>query len=252
VRKHSWIAGAALLVAALLPSAGNAQSAQGPRWQALTGCWHAEGDEAANVLCVVPEGAGVRMVNLVNGAIRSESRIIADGQARPVSQEGCQGSERADWSTDETRLFVFTDQTCGTGLNRKVSGVIALTSPSRWVSAQAVTSGQAQAAARVVQYTAVEPTNLPAEIAQALRGNRLTRETARVAASARIDLSDVREAAAKVDPIVVESWLTVAKQTFDLDGKKLVALADAGVPANVLDALVAVSTGSLRCPSRYD
>jgi uncharacterized membrane protein YgcG len=172
---------------------------------------------------------------------------MADGQARPVNQEGCQGSERADWSADKTRLFVHTDQTCGAGLNRKVSGIIALTSPSRWVSVQAVTSGASQSGARVVQYTAVEPTNLPAEIAQAVRGNRLSRETARVAASARLDLSDVREAAAKVDPIVVENWLTVTAQTFDLDARKLVALADAGVTPSVLDALIAVSN-----PERFE
>jgi hypothetical protein len=240
MKKYSWIAGAALVVAALLPSAGSAQAA-GDTWLALTGCWHAEGDEAANVLCVVPEGAGVRMVSLVNGVVRSESRIVADGRARQVNQEGCQGNERADWSADRTRLFVHTDQTCGAGLNRKVSGIIALTSPSRWVSVQAVTSGANQSGSRVVQYTAVEPTNLPADIAQAFRGNRLTRETARVAASARLDLSDVREAAAKVDPIVVENWLTVSGPTFELDGKKLAALADAGVNPSVIDALVAVS-----------
>jgi hypothetical protein len=246
MKRYSWIAGAAVVVAALLPSAGSAQT-QSDRWFALVGCWHAEGDEAANVLCVVPEGAGVRMVSLANGAVRSESRIVADGRARPVNQEGCQGTERADWSADGTRLFVHTDQTCGAGLNRKVSGIIAFTTPSRWVSVQAVTSGTNQSGARVVQYTAVEPTNLPPDIAQSFRGNRLARETARVAVSARLDLSDVREAAGKVDPIVVENWLTVTGQTFDLDAKKLVALADAGVTPAVLDALIAVSN-----PDHFD
>ncbi len=241
MNRYLVIAGAALVAASVAPKVGAAQSTQSDQWLAWQGCWHAEGDETTNLLCVVPEGLGVRMVSLVAGVVQSESRIVADGQPRQVNQEGCQGTERADWSTDKTRLFLHSDQTCGAGITRKVSGIISMISPSRWVTVQSVTSGNTQAAARVIQYTAVEPTNLPDFVSQALRGNRLARETARVAASSRVELSDVREAVGKVESGVVENWVTATNQTFDVDAKKLVNLADNGVPANVIDALVAVS-----------
>src|SRR5262245_36464066 len=120
--KHSWVVGTALAIVTLLPAAGNAQSIDSDQWLAFQGCWHADGDEAATVLCVVPIGTGVKMVSLRNGTQQSESRIVADGRERNVTQEGCQGTERADWSADKLRLFVHTDQTCGGALNRKVSG----------------------------------------------------------------------------------------------------------------------------------
>ena len=242
MNRYSVIAGAAIVVALMSPALGNAQSPLSDQWLAWQGCWHAEGDEASNILCVVPEGLGVRMVTLAGvGVVQSESRIVADGVPRRVNQEGCQGSERASWSSDKARLFLHSDQTCGAGISRKVSGIISMISPTRWTTVQAVVSGSSEPAVRVMQYTAVDPVTVPIAIRQAITGNRLSRETARIAASTRLDLSDVREAVGIVDPLVVENWLTVTKQVFNLDAKKLVTLADAGVPGGVIDALVAVS-----------
>src|SRR5262245_44721696 len=81
-------------------------------WLAWQGCWHADGAPAAEVLCVVPDGAGIRMVTLEDGAVRAESRVIADNRSRTISQEGCRGSEVARWSADRRRVFLISQLTC--------------------------------------------------------------------------------------------------------------------------------------------
>jgi hypothetical protein len=64
---------------------------------------------------------------------------------------------------------------------------------------------------------------------------------ARVAAGANIGTKAVIEASKKSTPAVVEAWLLERGQRFALDANTLTQLADAGVPARVTDAMVAVS-----------
>jgi hypothetical protein len=64
---------------------------------------------------------------------------------------------------------------------------------------------------------------------------------ARVAASGRLSLADVREAASGVDQEALAAFVLEWDRPFDLDAGKLAALADAGVPTEVIDAVVAVS-----------
>jgi hypothetical protein len=241
MRKQYWLAGAPLLALALTAQAVTAAGIQqDDGWLAWVGCWKPDGDTSDTRLCVVPSGAGVRMVTLVAGKVETESRLIADGQLHPIDQEGCKGTERALWSQDRQRVFVRSDLTCGTTITRKVTGVFALLSAKEWVSVQGVTSGSTTGT-RMVRYVEAQATNVPADIAQALQSNRLARETARYSATSLLDLNDVREALANVDARVVEDWLTTVAQPFDLDGRKLMELADAGVPGSTIDVLVAVS-----------
>jgi hypothetical protein len=240
MRKHYWLIGAPMLALALATDVSAApRMSQDDAWLAFTGCWRPVGDVGNNYLCIVPAGEGVRIVTLVDGKVQSQSNVVADDQPRRMEQEGCSGTERAVWASDKQRVFLRSDLMCG-NVPRKVSAVFALLTPTEWISVQAVSSGEA-AGTRSVKYTEAMPAVLPDDIAQALSGNRLARETVRTAAAAKIDLDDVREAVAKVDAVVIESWLMAAAQPFDLDGKALIELADAGVPASVIDVIVAVS-----------
>ncbi|MGQ0814013.1 MAG: hypothetical protein ACT4O1_06060 [Gemmatimonadota bacterium] len=208
-------------------------------WLAWQGCWRAVEDAENTLVCIVPDGAGARMVRYVGGAVESETRIIADGVARPFSDEGCTGTQQARWSEDEQRLFLLSDMTCGERTQRKVSGVMAILG-TEWLNVQAITSGE-NTSTRSARYAAANENGIPKDIARSLRANRLARETARSAAGSLIDLADVQEAVAAIHADAVMAWLTEAGQAFDLTGKKLVSLADAGVPASVIDVLVAVS-----------
>jgi hypothetical protein len=209
-------------------------------WLAWQGCWRSVDDDMTSLLCIVPEGNGVRMITLVDGTKRSEVTLIADGVARPISQEGCSGTQEARWSADRQRLFLKTNMACGETVQRNVAGIMSMQSANEWLSIHAVTAGT-NTSTQVERYRAIEVADLPADIAATLRANRLARETARNASSATVDLDDVQEAAKVAQTAATVTWLSAMEQEFDLDGKKLIALADAGVSAEVIDALVAVS-----------
>lgn len=207
-------------------------------WLAWQGCWHVD-QSSTELLCIVPADDAVRLITVAEGQVQSETRLAADGVARPFEKEGCRGTEQAQWSRDGQRVFLTTDMTCG-DTRRTVTGVMAMRSRADWVNVQAVTVAD-RTVTRVIQYTAANLRNVPDEIAEPLRATTLARETARHAASAYIDLEDVKEAVTRVADEAVTTWLTALNQPFDLNGRRLVALADAGVPSTVIDMLVAVS-----------
>ncbi len=64
---------------------------------------------------------------------------------------------------------------------------------------------------------------------------------ARAAAAAPLGIDDVVEASRKVQADVLQAWLVERAQPFTLDAKRLIALADAGVPSSVIDLMVALS-----------
>lgn len=247
MQKYTW-PGAVSVLALILANVAVAASAARPQtlrtapdeaWLAWVGCWRADGDASDNMLCIVPDGAGVRMMTMAGRTVRSESRIVANNQPAAVNEAGCSGTETARWSADQERVFISAELKCGERLTRRMSGVFAMLA-THWVNVQSVSSGGATDT-RTIRYVAVNSTDLPDAVAQALRNNRLARETARDAAAAPLDLTDVREAVTFADASTVEAWLTAVNQGFDLNGKKLVQLAKAGVPASVIDVMVALS-----------
>ena len=65
--------------------------------------------------------------------------------------------------------------------------------------------------------------------------------SARISAARSIDIEDVEEAAAAIDPKAVEAWVAERQERFRLDADVLTRLADTGLPASVTDVMVAVS-----------
>ena len=230
-------------VAAVVFSAGVSALEIDDRWTGWIGCWRAEGAPAGELLCVVPDDEGVRMVTVSDGKVVGESRLIADAQKRPVTEGGCEGTESARWSDDGHRVFMRSETTCGSNLSRSVSGILAMISPTEWVNVQSVTVGDNpdHALARTVRYTAAELDGVPAEIAALASTGAVTGETHRWAATTPIDVQDIKEALEAVHYRAVEAFVIARGQPFDLDAKTLVALDDQGVHESVIDAMVAVS-----------
>jgi len=260
------LAAAALLVAA--PSLVYAQGARAtadPRWDAWVGCWQAEGASAAlpanpaasdlgdaalpapnagaPVVCVVPtsDPSTVQVATVSGGKVVSRSEIVANGQQRARTHQGCTGWESAQWSPDGDRVYLRSQDNCPRGGARTSTGVLSMAPDGAWLDVQGVTvSGHT--GVRVVRYRSVGvPAALPADLASSLRGNTVARSTARTTASAPITTAEVIEASHRLDPVVTQAWLLASGQRFHLDASQLVALANAGVPGNVTDAMVALA-----------
>jgi hypothetical protein len=166
--------------------------------------------------------------------------MIADAQARPLSEGGCEGTETAQWSSDGFRVYTRTDLTCGANVRRSVSGIMAMVTPKTWVNVQSIGAGE-QGLSRTVRYTATDLSGVPEDIAVLATPNALAGETVRWASTEPLDLADIREALRMVDHGAVEALVLARNEPFDIDAGTLIALDSEGVPASTIDALVAVS-----------
>lgn len=242
-----WLGAAALL--SLAAAAGGAQSSvtSGSRWQAWVGCWTAAPASEAftpastPIVCVTPDaGHAVHVATIANGKVVSSQRIDASGGEQPADAKGCSGTERGQWSADGRRVFLRAVATCD-GLKRTTSGLLAFTPTGEWLDVQEIVADSGSAV-RVARYRDIGvPSTVPAEIAAALSGRSTSVQGARVAAGAPIGSAAVIEATHMSTPAVVEAFLLERGQRFSLGARDLVALADAGVPGRVTDAMVAVS-----------
>ena len=176
-------------------------------WSAFYGCWQAEGAPANELVCIGPVTGGVRLATLVDGAVRAESRIIADGIARAVQQPGCQGTERARWSSDGQRVFLDSDIACPNLAPRNVRGMFAFVAPDEWVSVQTAAQGDS-VATRVVRFRAAA--GIPAGAASLVATRTLSD------AVFEVDESDVAEAVEQIGAAAAQEWMRAAGEPFQL------------------------------------
>lgn len=245
---------ASMLMASALTLPGNAAAqTDGPdaRWLPWLGCWQAVDVEApasagvaqAPTVCVIPASSqsAVEVVTVANGAITSRDRVEASGQQRPRRDDGCSGSEQAEWAQDGRRLYRLTEHTCPGGIQRRSTELMAMLPSGEWLSAQGVSvSGNTDV--RVLRYRPVPHTGaIPAEITRVLDGRALAVHAARTGAAATPTTQDIVEASKRVDADVVGAWLIERGEGFAVDARKLIELADAGVPEPVIDLMVALS-----------
>ena len=257
---------ATMLVAAALPAQGTqlASATRGadPRWDAWVGCWQAEapalpGDDSLHIVappapgaptvCVVPtsDPSTVQVVTVANGKVVGQDSIAVTGEQRSRARQGCTGWESATWSSDGTRVYLRSEDQCPRGLARTSTGILAMSPAGEWVDVQGVAVGD-HTGVRTVRYRSVgAPAALPADLAATLATQQRERAVAlgaaRSAAGAPLTNADIVEATHHLDPSVAEAWVLASGQHLSVGSRQLVALADAGVPGKVTDALVALS-----------
>lgn len=264
--------GAIVVIAvAMTASAGAQQPSARAAWQGWVGCWTSAPAVAATgetsafpaaglagssmsapsngpVVCITPtaSAAVVQFTTVADGKVTSTQRVDASGAASPIEARGCTGTQHARWSADERRLFLSSTGECG-GVAHSTSGILAMTPDGDWLDVQGISAGGAENV-RIARYReAPLPEALPADVADLLRGTSTASRAARVAAGAELGSAAVMEASAIASVGVVEAVLLERRQPFRLDARSLVELADAGVPARITDALVAVSN-----PDEFD
>lgn len=219
----------------------NAQETD-PRWLPWVGCWQSvdEDRDAPDLLCVRPSGGGVQVSEIVGGTTRNSYTLAADGRAYALEVEGCTGSRTAEFSTDGHRIFTVNEESCGGETPRSSTGLIAMVSPDEWIDVQAAAEdGKGLGWARRYRPARAQQTADAGFADLADRASVARR--ARLAAAAAVDVDDVIEAVRRVDPEGVRTWIAELKDSFDLDKRQLVRMADAHVPSSVIDVMVAVS-----------
>jgi hypothetical protein len=257
--KHTTIAAAMGLAA--LSGASAQQGSTGARWQAWLGCWTAaapgqqygSAQFAAPVVCIVPTSSSdvVEVATIADGKVIKRDSIDASGREKPVVAKDCEGAQVARWSADDRRVFLNSTTSCA-GMATKASSILAMTQSGEWLDVRGVSAGEG-VNVRVARYHDIGlPSSVPAEIANALRGRSMSSLSARIAAGATIGTKAVTEATHVADTPVVEAWLLERGQRFALDANELITLADAGIPASVTDAMVAVSNPGVFQMARAD
>jgi hypothetical protein len=238
----------AAVTVALVVSAAPPAFAQTPdrRWNDWLGCWSlvADGnvarlppaeDAASGItgpvrpgssrdarVCVSPSQGGAELRTLVGEQQVLSQTIVADGKDHPVSDGGCTGTQRAEWSSDGLRLFTRAQVACEGQPARTVTGLALIAPGGEWVDVQAVTIG-------AVDSVRVRRFRPPAD------------RKGVPAAAVRLQIDDVKEASAKVSPRAIEAALMETSARFPLSSRVLVDLDKAGVDDRVIDLMVALS-----------
>jgi hypothetical protein len=228
-------------------SSAEAQATDG-RWLPWLGCWEATdmGAEESDgtMLCVIPATthSGVELTTVLpDGRVSSPEPLLGDGVERSFSGEGCEGTHAAEFSDDGTRVYVHTEQVCEGDVHRTTRGVFAMVTPYEWVDVQAVDT-EGRGAAWAMRYRAVSDGRTEAAGQGAvLEGRRLSVRSARIGAARPPGADDVAEVYRHVGAEAAKAWVVEMSSPVELDAERLIELADAGVPGDVIDVVVAVS-----------
>jgi hypothetical protein len=235
--------GAALLAG---PTPGQAQNTSvDSRWLAFLGCWKPM-SLRSTMLCIVPaaDSGAVDLVTIENGEVVKAEQIIADRRNIQTAHGECTGWQRAEWSTISDRLYMHSEERCPGWGTRTGSALFAMTRDGQLLYIQGSTVGE-KTGVQVQRYREItDSLSLPSEVQDALDAVHLdvTAATqARALAKAPLDIDDLAEASRELDLDVVEAWLVERGSSFNLDAKRLEALAKAGIPGRITDLMIALS-----------
>lgn len=224
------------------------QALDDSRWLPWLGCWEAlPGDSGEQfgapglLVCIRPssDGRGVEVATVEGGEIVGSEILVADGEPRNFELEGCRGWRSVRFSEDARRAFLRSEQTCGGGLAKASSGIMAFTSPDRWLDVRS-TELEGERAVAMVRYRPAPEADWPADFVLSGERRAAVRD-ARYLASAELSLDDLAEAAAVVDHEALVEFLIELGQPFPLNAAAIASLADRGVPSEVIDVVVALS-----------
>ena len=252
-RTSSLLAAALFLGSAAVAGAQETRLASTDgRWTAWVGCWQPSGRDATElapdkplpVVCVVPTPgeATVDLITVTGSAAPVVERVDANGTRRAIKREGCDGWETASFSSDAKRIYLRSEYQCTGNRTRASTGIMSISPNGEWLDVQGV-KVESHTGVRVVHYGRVPtPAAVSAEARAAIeRQGSMATSIAVVAAGDSVRVADVVDASKHVEPLVVQTWLAQRGQGFDLNAKRLTQLADAKVPASVIDVMIALS-----------
>jgi hypothetical protein len=187
-------------------------------------------------VCLTPSAdGGVTITTRVNDQPVLTETLVADGSQRPITEPGCGGWQRAEWSTLGARVFARAEIKCADQAPRTVSQMAALVAGPIWLDIQLIESeGRSSMRVRHYQRAAGDQQTKPS-VAMPL-------DVAATPLSKTLTLAEIAEAGGKVPSEVLQAAvLELGTGGYDLKSKQLLELDAAGVPASVIDLMVALS-----------
>ena len=195
-RYATAILSGALLLTMAVPAQGQIDDV---RWLPFIGCWQlVDAGADGELLCFRPAPAGVEMTSYASGEPVATETLIADGQARTIVAEGCDGLESVSFSADGRRAFTRSEIICGDD-PRSGTGVMALIEPTRWVDVRAL-DVQGEQVGWTQEYALVGLERMVQDgIPDPAAGIEGSVRGARLLAARDIELDDVTEAVGIID-----------------------------------------------------
>jgi hypothetical protein len=253
-RPVRFAAMALFAMAIALPGSAQGQQTEG-RWQAWLGCWtppgtliRVIGTSSAPIVCVVPSStaSSVDIVTAASGKILDSTHVDADGQPHAISKEGCAGWQTAKWSPSGRRIYLKSEFNCNGAPATHVSALYAMAGTGEWIDVQSMRVDKNVGVHAVRYRQAADAGTLPEAFARKLPAHTLASTAAMLAATEPPSLTEVEEASHELEPSVVSTWLIEAdrvatQKPVPVNAKQLEQLADHGVPASVIDAIVGLS-----------
>ena len=248
-----------VLVAALatVPLGAAAQTAPvDARWAPYVGCWQLRmentGDGIADLVaaamrkapdnqkagdvmvCIAPTGEplAVTQQTVLDGETVLDEIVSTDGVLRTAEETNCKSTRRTEWSASGRQLFSRGSFTCEGQPERQLTGLSMILPGPTWVDVQ-MSEVRGQRSVRVRRY------GLSRE--QVRTGGKRAVDPASPAPLTRWTLDEVKDASRKTAPEVLQAALVESGTKFPLSGRTLVDLQKAGVPATVVDVMVAMT-----------
>ena len=196
------------------------------QWSPWIGCWQpVEANASDTRVCASRAGEhAVTFATIVGGQTVLEETLVADGMERQVTDAECRGTQRAEWSRDGRTLFAKADLTCADQKSRRISGLALIEADGTWLDVQS-SWVDSRESLRVRRYR-----RMADSVASLF-----------VSAGRSFTLEAVKEASTRVSPQAMEAALAETNAQFDLNSRNVISLADAGVPARIIDVMIALS-----------
>lgn len=238
----------AALFLAIAFALGGAAPASGQdvdaRWLPWLGCWEPVNSSGeADLVCVRPldQPGSVEIVRVKGTDVVARETVWSDGRRHESTHQTCKGWEEGAFSEDDRRVFLTSSYACEGGVTQEGGGILAMAAPGEWLDVRVAGMG-GEHTAWVQRFRVADPA-----LAEAAGFGDLAAEqawparTARLLASAGLDVEDVVEASARVPTEAVRALLAEQGSKLELSAAALLRMANAGVSEDVIDVAVAVS-----------
>jgi hypothetical protein len=237
---------------AAVPASSLAQTtAVDPRWAPYLGCWQLQRESLGSaiadmaavaarraratearedvMICVTPaqEANAVSQQTVLNGESVLDEIVAADGTARTGEDGSCRSTRQAEWSASGRQLFTRGTVSCQGQPERIITGLSLVMSGPTWVDVQ-MAEVRGNRSVRVRRYGLS-------------REQRRVARTDGVALMERWTTDEVKDAARRTAPEVLQAALIEVGAKLPLNARRLVELDEAGVPGHVIDVMVALS-----------